>query len=694
MTDIDVSVVIGFKDWGIGRLTQSVLSIKDAFGDLRGEVIVSDYGSEEHESTMAALEPLGVKYVYTRTDGVWSRSRALNAGFAASTGKVLISTDADMVFSPGSLGRVAEVILANPSTACLLQCRDLPPTWTDSEIATIGADWAEFERVSRRRERWGMGGMAAVHRDAFLKIRGYDERMQVYGGEDIDFASRLRRAGCRLHWVEEPSVRMYHMWHPSTAARHELSPEESAQVAYNKAIMRDDKTFVRNVLEWKHRPVDAPPLVSVVISTYQRAHLIADSINSVLAQSVQDFEIIIVDDGSTDETEDVVRSFRDDRIVYLRQANAGVAAARNAGVRIARGAYIAVLDDDDLSVPWRLEAQFSALAEGVSATFGSSMNFDDETGALTLHAAKVFTEATTADKGGAPAHSTWMVERQAMLALGYDESLDSGIDNDFALRSLRAGLTWAHTGTLHTLRRMHGQQITGLKAKGQASTARRAYEQFTYRVGSWRLAKLREERGKQDFVPLRRANADSALPYLPDHLVTRRYLSEESDLRDADFVIETGSGARVGYRYRPNFTWAEIAALGGRLDEAHLIVTQGREASIPTPGQDSIGRIGAKLAREGYFARTDGAMLLEQVCDTTVTPVRSLPRTEDHPGFVRVLGPNGDMLWRGTQARPQALPSGLDSWVTHAAVQVRGRVEDVVQAAEILLRSSREDDTE
>jgi len=80
------------------------------------------------------------------------------------------------------------------------------------------------------------------------------------------------------------------------------------------------------------------PKVSVVIPTYNRAHLVGRAIRSVLNQTYQDFEIIVVDDGSTDNTKEVVKSFNDPRIRYIRhEKNRGGSAARNTGIRAARG---------------------------------------------------------------------------------------------------------------------------------------------------------------------------------------------------------------------------------------------------------------------------------------------------------------------------------------------------------------------
>ena len=120
-------------------------------------------------------------------------------------------------------------------------------------------------------------------------------------------------------------------------------------------------------------------LVSVVMPAYNAAATIVASIGSVLAQTHRELELIVVDDGSRDETAALVEAevARDSRIVLLRQANAGVAAARNAGIDAARGTCIAFLDSDDRWQPRKLERQLAIMrARGARVAYTAYRRVD------------------------------------------------------------------------------------------------------------------------------------------------------------------------------------------------------------------------------------------------------------------------------------------------------------------------------
>lgn len=105
--------------------------------------------------------------------------------------------------------------------------------------------------------------------------------------------------------------------------------------------------------------MSASPPVSVLMTVYNREGMVAEAIRSILAQDFGDFEFVIVDDGSTDRTAEVIRSFADPRIRLASLAtNCGIAMGRNLGLGLVRGEFVAVMDSDDLAMPARLRTQY------------------------------------------------------------------------------------------------------------------------------------------------------------------------------------------------------------------------------------------------------------------------------------------------------------------------------------------------
>ena len=117
------------------------------------------------------------------------------------------------------------------------------------------------------------------------------------------------------------------------------------------------------------------PMVNVIIPTYNRAHCVGNAINSVLRQTYKNFECIVVDDGSADEsaTRKAVEPYLSDRVRFIRQENKGVSAARNTGIKASCGEFFAFLDDDDVFLPDKLltqSVQLSQLPKSIGAVYG------------------------------------------------------------------------------------------------------------------------------------------------------------------------------------------------------------------------------------------------------------------------------------------------------------------------------------
>jgi len=128
------------------------------------------------------------------------------------------------------------------------------------------------------------------------------------------------------------------------------------------------------------------PKVTVLMPAYNAGKYIGEAITSVLGQSFTDFELLIINDGSTDETEKIVRAFKDPRIVLINQDNKGIASALNFGLSYARAPYIARFDADDVCYPNRLKIQYDFItAHPMYSIIGSAVDYAD------VHGRYIFT---------------------------------------------------------------------------------------------------------------------------------------------------------------------------------------------------------------------------------------------------------------------------------------------------------------
>jgi glycosyltransferase involved in cell wall biosynthesis len=186
------------------------------------------------------------------------------------------------------------------------------------------------------------------------------------------------------------------------------------------------------------------PHFSVVIPVYNRARELGDAIGSVLAQGEQDFEIVVVDDGSADDPAAVVAGFADARINLIRQENRGGGAARNAGIRAAKGRFIAFLDSDDVFLPQHLAAIRRLLGRRTDAAGYARVLVDRGEGRSLLKppraigACEDMAEYLLCDRGFTPT-STLVVPAALARAVLFHEDLREAEDTDFAIRLALAG---------------------------------------------------------------------------------------------------------------------------------------------------------------------------------------------------------------------------------------------------------------
>ena len=120
-------------------------------------------------------------------------------------------------------------------------------------------------------------------------------------------------------------------------------------------------------------------LVSIIMPSYNTGKFIKETINSVISQTYSNWELIIVDDCSTDNTDEILKNINDDRIIYLKnEKNSGAAVSRNKALREAKGRWMAFLDSDDLWVPQKLEKQIKFMkGNGYYFTYTNYSEIDE-----------------------------------------------------------------------------------------------------------------------------------------------------------------------------------------------------------------------------------------------------------------------------------------------------------------------------
>lgn len=220
------------------------------------------------------------------------------------------------------------------------------------------------------------------------------------------------------------------------------------------------------------------PLVSIVMTVFNEEKYIAEAIESILNQSYSHFEFIIVNDGSTDNSLDIIKSFKDGRIKIINNLeNLGAAVSANKGIEIASGKYIARMDSDDISFPSRIEKQVNFLEENTEIHVVGTWikvifeNLNERSFIWRYYSDPEKIRSSLIFNPGV-AHPTLMFRRGVFIESKYNSNLDSAIDYDLYSRLSKEIKFSNIQETLLLYRRHDNQMSTGINSKQQQNAKR------------------------------------------------------------------------------------------------------------------------------------------------------------------------------------------------------------------------------
>lgn len=229
-------------------------------------------------------------------------------------------------------------------------------------------------------------------------------------------------------------------------------------------------------------------MISVVIPTYNAEAFLAESINSILSQTHKDLEVVVVDDGSTDSTPDLIEYFakKDKRVRYFRlPENKGISYARNVGMRESLGEYIAVMDADDISSPTRLKKQLKALKGDF--VYSSYFLADEHGHIVGTHYPPAKVTFEDIKKNGAWPHVTILAKRECFTNNPYREDFKINDDAWLVWSFFKAGYKANWVKEPLVIVRTHQGSVSNTKKVEVAKTQDimdREYNQYESTIGA------------------------------------------------------------------------------------------------------------------------------------------------------------------------------------------------------------------
>lgn len=388
------------------------------------ECIVVDDGSIDGS---AAIAKKFEQVVYFYQDNVCVAA-ARNRGVQNASGDYLAFLDADDVWDLKKLATQISYMEENPDIDYSVTKHSL---FLAEGVKELPA-WVRIQEYEQEMVAY-IPSALVVRKSVFETVGNFDETYHI--GDDSDWFMRARDAGFKLGIVEKNFL--YKRVHPQCLT--------SQTELCRKELLKSVKASLRRA-----KSVDK---ISVIVPVYNGEKYLREALDSVLNQSVKPFEVLVVDDGSTDTTAELARQYGE-RILYIRRSNGGAAAARNDGVKNATGNYIAFLDADDYWDTQKLERQLREIKKPDAANmlFGMvSQFYSPETGE---DFRKQYQCPGEPVKGTHP--GTLLMKRDDFLKVGFfSTEYKTGEFIEWYQRAQEAGMSSAFLPEVLIYRRIH-----------------------------------------------------------------------------------------------------------------------------------------------------------------------------------------------------------------------------------------------
>lgn len=438
-----VSVIVPVHN-GARFLPEALASIC-AQGYRPMEVVIVDDGSEDDTARVAATLPGAVVLSHPARRGP---AAARNTGLERASGELVAFLDADDLWPAGALATQVDRLLQAPGVDLLLgRTRRLgDPAATSFVAPYLGSGL--FRRV------------------VFDRVGRFDEALRF--SEDHDWFLRARELGVSIEISDELAL-IYRAHEGSMTRGPDRPPDLQLLGVLRRSLVRrrasggPARSLGRFATagEDRDRRDGGSPLVSVIIPVHNGVRHVREAIESVLGQTYTAIEVIVVDDGSTDASAGFARRFGA-RVRWHAQANQGTAAARNCGVRLTRGAFLAFLDQDDLWLPDKLAFQMATVASdpALDGVFGQIEQLDERS--ADGHVTRVTHNGCLA--------SALLIRRPAFQRVGwFDTRWRLAEWADWYVRAVEAGIRLGMPARLVARRRVHDSNkgVLGTRWRGE-----------------------------------------------------------------------------------------------------------------------------------------------------------------------------------------------------------------------------------